>query len=330
MQPASSCEKALQGIRYLLRQLSPADIPVAEAAVREARQRIETLVEIDGAGADRDCPYCGHCEQAKWGRTRTGAQRWQCKGCRRTWSGLTGSPIIGIHKPVLLLEAIRNMMGDAPLSCRKLGKSLGISRHTAWRWRMKVLAALPCGPTELLQGIVEADETFHRESRKGSREWVRFQADPSQPKPPRNRWRDYGRAGPPKAVALRFQRPVLGVADRSGRMCLTPMPDRKRPTIQAVLLAQVAPDTFLLSDGAPQFQAIANDSGLGYWMLVGGRRSRYTAATYHLNTVNSLHAQWKAFLRPFCGPASKNLDGYARWLIARQNGYLTAFRCLFA
>jgi hypothetical protein len=108
------------------------------------------------------------------------------------------------------------------------------------------------------------------------------------------------------------------------------MPDAKLPSIKAALLPQVAPDAFLLSDGAPQYQAIANAAGLGYWMLVAGRRSRHTPNTYHLNTVNSLHAQWTTFVRPFCGPAAKNLEGYARWLIARRAGYLSAFRSLLA
>ena len=229
------------------------------------------------------------------------------------------------------MELIRDMMGDAPRSCRKLARALGISRHTAWRWRMKVLAALPQGPAELLQGVVEADETFQRESCKGSREWVRHAREPLlHPAPPRLRWQDYGRKGPPKAVSKQFEQTVLGATDRSGRASLAHLADNKQPAIAAAHVSQLAPDAFLLSDGAPQYGAIAKAAGWGYWMLVAGRRSPYTPTTYHLSTVNGLHSRWKAFLRPFCGPASKNLDAYARWLIARRNGYLPAFRSLLA
>lgn len=183
----------------------------------------------------------------------------------------------------------------------------------------------------MFQGIVEADETLQRESRKGSREWVRHRAEPHlHPRPPRHRWRDYGRQGPSQAIVRRFLKPLLGVADRTGRTSLTYIPDRRQPTIAAALLPQVAPDALLLSDGAPQYEAIAKAAGMGYWMLVGGRRSRLTPTTYHLNTVNSLHARWKAFLKPFRGPATRNLDGYARWLIARCDGYLPVFRRLLA
>jgi transposase-like protein len=215
MQPHYTSEAAVRGILELVRRLSPGQIPEVETAVREARQRAETLVEIDEAGGDRTCPHCDDDRRAKWGRTRTGVQRWRCAGCCRTWSGLTGTPVAGIHQPALLLEAVKNIMGDTPLSCRKLAAFLGVSRHTAWRWRMKLLAALPSGPAEILQGIVEADETWQRESRKGSREWVRHAREPQiHSKPPRKRWRDYGRKGPPQAIAKAYQRPLLGVPTR--------------------------------------------------------------------------------------------------------------------
>lgn len=314
-----------------IKRLAPNQIAEAERALKEARQHAEARVEIDGAAVDRACPWCGGDDRRKWGRTERGEQRWRCKDCKRTWSGLTGTPAAGVHRPDLLLEAVRDMFGDAPLSCRKLARKLGISRDTVWRWRMRVLSALPSAPVEVFQGIVEADETFQRESRKGSREWVRHHRAPNlHPQPPRQRWRDYGRQGPPQAIVRRFLKPVLGVADRSGRANLTYIPDTRQPTIAAALLPQVAPDALLLSDGAPQYQAIATAAGLGYWMLVGGRRSFRTPATYHLNTINSLHARWKEFLKPFRGPATRNLDGYARWLIARREGYLPAFRRLLA
>lgn len=92
MQSYYTSETTVRGILDLVRRLSPAQIPEVESAVREARQRAETLVEIDEAGADRCCPHCGDDRRAKWGRTRMGVQRWRCAGCRRTWSGLTGTP----------------------------------------------------------------------------------------------------------------------------------------------------------------------------------------------------------------------------------------------
>jgi hypothetical protein len=114
-----------------------------------------------------------------------------------------------------------------PMSCRRGAEVLGASRHSIWRWRMAIIGALKPEPDATLAGIVEADEAHQRESRKGSREWVRHRRDP----------------------------------------------------------------------------------------------------------VNALISRFRAFMQPFCGPASKNLAAYGRWHAARSNAdrsYLHALRLLLA
>ena len=44
--------------------------------------------------------------------------------------------------------------------------------------------------------------------------------------------------------------------------------------------------------------------------LSAGRRVR---GSYHIRTANSRHSQFKTFLRPFRGVATKYLDSYLRW-----------------
>jgi len=36
--------------------------------------------------------------------------------------------------------------------------------------------------------------------------------------------------------------------------------------------------------------------------------------------VNSLYARYGRFINPFCGPVTKNLNGYIRWLEVRMEG----------
>ena len=90
---------------------------------------------------------------------------------------------------------------------------------TIWRWRHKILQALANIDKKQLGGILEADEKFFRESRKGSREWVNHQKYPDRfPKPERPRWRDCRRLGLPYPGGLsRFQIPVLTVINRTGK-----------------------------------------------------------------------------------------------------------------
>lgn len=102
-----------------------------------------------------------------------------------------------------------------------------------WRWRMIILNALSGVSSNSFGGIVEADETYQRESRKGSREWVRHLRNPSQhPKPPRRRWYEYGKKGIPMMRRLsRWQLPILTVADQGGARRFRRIAGRSNGTI---------------------------------------------------------------------------------------------------
>ena len=227
--------------------LPPSQITRAEEALRTARRRAEAVVEIDAVGEDRACPSCGGLDGSRWGRTRAGAQRWRCKGCGRSWTGRTGTPLAGVHRPGLFIEVARNMLDpmETPLSCRKLGSRLGLSRDTVWRWRMLVLTQLRSVSLPALSGIVEADDTAQRESRKGSREWVRHERDPSQPRPPRKRWHEYPKGRPPQKIHKKWSEAILGVVDREGRANFAHTGNIGQATLHAVLAPQVAPDAMV-------------------------------------------------------------------------------------
>ncbi|MBC58142.1 MAG: hypothetical protein CL814_14595 [Confluentimicrobium sp.] len=77
------------------------------------------------------------------------------------------------------------MLGaSAAQSVRKLARRLGLNKYTVWRWRMLVFSIIDSNSAMSFSEIVEADETYQRESRKGSREWVRHFADPKKVAPP--------------------------------------------------------------------------------------------------------------------------------------------------
>ncbi|MCZ0962228.1 hypothetical protein OU682_11410, partial [Paracoccus sp. EF6] len=68
------------------------------------------------------------------------------------------------------------------------------------------------------------------------------------------------------------------------------------------------------------YASLAAKGGIEH--VVVGRKpgTRVAAGCYHIQTVNSLHARYEAFIKPFCGPATKNLNGYIRWLEVRLAG----------
>ena len=228
------------------------------------------------------------------------------------------------------------MEAPQPLSCRRAAEALGPSRDTIWRsppasdrWR---LGGSPhddhrrpdAGTHDILAGIVEADEAHQRESRKGSREWVRHRRDPANhPEPPRLRWRDYRRRGasataPPGGWGA-WEKKLLAATDRAGHRAFEAIANAGQPAISGALLPVMAPDAVLCTDGHATYGRIAKDERIPHFALNAGRRSKRTPRSHHINTVNALIGRFRAFMRPFCGPASRNLAAYDRWHAARDN-----------
>ncbi|WP_299822596.1 IS1595 family transposase [uncultured Jannaschia sp.] len=235
-----------------LDELNPAQI--ARTKVRDLRRKSEAISEIEArTSREHKCPFCGDERRQKWGRTRTRVQRYRCRGCQKTYPGRTGSTIGRIHRPDLFMVALRDMLGSsAPQSVRKLARQLDLNKYTIWRWRMLVFSII--GNSSLsatFSGIIEADETYQRESRKGSHEWVRHFADPQNtPKPPRPRWEDFTTQGLKMMRGLsRWQLPILTVADRGGSRLFRRLPNRKSATVERAMKPLVPGDAVLCSDG---------------------------------------------------------------------------------
>lgn len=304
-----------------LDDLTPAQVEDASRRITEVRRKTEAIIEIEARAQEMtQCPHCRNGEREKWGRTMTNIQRYRCRGCRRTFTGRTGSTIQHLHRPDLFLEVIKDMLGDrAPSSIRELSRSLGLNKHTVWRWRMIILAALSGASSDSFEGVVEADETYQRESRKGSREWVRNLRSPSQyPKPPRRRWYEYGKKGIPMMRGLsRWQLPILTVADRSGSRRFQRISGRSKGAIHMALAPIVARDAVLCTDGLAGYAAFAQSFGIEHFVIKTKPGQTAASATHHIQNINSLHSRYKDFTRPFRGPASKYLAGYLQWFVAR-------------
>jgi hypothetical protein len=196
---------------------------------------------------------------------------------------------------------------------------------TAWRWRMRVLAALEGVGATVIGGVVEADETLFRESRKGSREWMDHLRNPeTAPAPARPRWWDWRRRkhqhpGAPRA----WQVPVLTITDRAAARRADMMPDRRGESVIATLDAHVGGDAVLCSDGDGVYDLFARRRALPHYRLDARTGPRVIDTAFHIQTVNNLHSRLDAFMRPFCGPATKNLPAYLDWFIHRLTGDAT-------
>lgn len=228
---------------------------------------------------------------------RTNVQRYRCSGCKKTYSGRTGSAIGRIHRPDLFLVALYDMLSTAPpQSERKLARELGLNKHTVWRWRMLVLSIIAEKPTTVFSGILEADEVYQRESCKGSREWVRHLADPrGAPAPPRPRWVDFSKKDVKMKRGLSsWQLPILTVADRSGTFHFSRLADRKsRPLVRA-LEPLIPDDVVLCSDGTDGYAHFSARRGIEHFVLGSKAGTRVSAGCYHIQNINSLNGKHPA------------------------------------
>lgn len=177
--------------------LTPTQCTSVISAATKQLGKTATTEAINARGHEdlaKCCPHCKSDNVGGWGSAR-GLRRWRCRVCKKTFTGLTSAPLAKLRKRSKWLRFVTMMLTSVPASLREIAKALEIHVSTAWRWRHAFLGGLPkdCDPE--LSGICEFDETFTVESRKGSREWVKWEKGlPGAVEPDRDPRRKKGQA----------------------------------------------------------------------------------------------------------------------------------------
>ena len=209
-----------------------------------------------------------------------GLRRYQCKGCGRTFNALSGTPLSGLHHKERWLSFGASLAEGETVKASAARCDVAVS--TAFRWRHRFLAAAR-SDSEVLKGIVEADETYVLESRKGARGLGR---------------KARRRGGKAKKRGLsREQVPVLMAADRSGTTVSAVLPRVDAAALAAALDPVVAKDALLVSDGGASYPPCAAALGVSHEALNRSMGER-VRGDLHVQTVNSRHSRLKDFLRP--------------------------------
>ncbi len=131
---------------------------------RSEGEASKAAIEL-GVDEARRCPHCASEGAVSRGMAR-GLRRYQCKGCGRTFNALTGTPLSGLHHKERWLSFGASLAEGETVKASAARCDVAVS--TAFRWRHRFLAAAR-SDSEVLKGIVEADETYVLESRKGAR-----------------------------------------------------------------------------------------------------------------------------------------------------------------
>ena len=131
---------------------------------RSAGEASKAAIEL-AVDEARRCPQCAREGAVSRGKAR-GLRRYQCKGCGKTFNALTGTPLSGLHHKERWLSFGTSLAEGETVKASAERCDVAVS--TAFRWRHRFLAAAR-GGSGVLKGIVEADETYMLESRKGTR-----------------------------------------------------------------------------------------------------------------------------------------------------------------
>ncbi len=247
------------------------------------------------------CPNCDSVDISRWGRTKQGIQRYRCKSCLKTFNALAGTGVYRMRMPDKWIQYTQ-LMWDG-VSLRKSAALLNINLRTAFRWRHAFLKLPTSSTATEIAGIIEADETFVRESFKGQKKL---------PRKSRKRGGGHSR-NVPVAIAL----------NRTGDISEKILPRNTKKEIQAFLKPLLTEGSVLCTDGNASYKGLNIDLDIDHKRLVGLDNQRVIDGIYHIQTLNNYMMSWKNWMWRFRGVATKYLANYLGWyrFMAQQEQY---------
>lgn len=247
------------------------------------------------------CRHCGSTSVVRNG-TRNGLQRYLCNDCSKSCNAATGTPLSRLrHKE--LFEAYARCMREGR-TVRDAAATVGICIDTAHRWRMRFLANVEAHQPKAVAGMLEVDETYFRESQKGSRKMTR---------PPRARG---GRASG-KGRKTGDWVPVLVGRVRGQKFTVDKVLTRVTGAeVTAALKDAVRPgETVLCTDGHSAYLHLQRTLGVPAKSFVASYHGPVMDKVYHVQTANNYHEQLKTWIqRGLRGVATKHLPRYLAWM----------------
>lgn len=288
-----------KGLLEALPGLTPRQLEDLRQAVESQYQRTQSLRTLEVAREGLGCPHCHATKVAKNGHSR-GLQRYRCSDCGRTFNAATNTPLSRLRSKERFFQQGECLAKG--LSIRAAAGEMGVAVSTAFRMRHRFLQEVVKHQPKHVAGILEADETYLRQSQKGSRHLAR---------PPHKRGGAAIMKGPKRDLVPVLVGRLRGqphVVDR----VLTSM---SVPQAAAALRDAVGPDTLLCTDGSGAFRGAAKVLGVTAKSIPVSYGPRVVDGVYHVQTVNSYHERLQTWLcRGLRGVSTKYLPNYLAWM----------------
>ena len=251
------------------------------------------------------CPKCGCVEHiVRNGKAKNGMQRYVCRDCGKSFVVTSNSVLAGTHKDINTWRTFIDcfLSGD---SIRDTAEKCKLHRNTAFAWRHKVLDAI-CKvlSSEMLDGIIEADETFFPLSYKGNHKYSKGFV---MPRPSRHRGSSIHKRG-----LSREQVCVACAVDRNGKgtaQAIT-LGRIKTTDLKTVYSGKIKQGATLCTDKMNSYVRFAKAENLNLVQLKTGKAKK---GIYHIQHINSYHSELKNFMKDFKGVSTKYLNNYLLW-----------------
>jgi transposase-like protein len=214
------------------------------------------------------CPKCGVIGRAgklQGKSTRTGV--YKCYECRKPFTVKVGTIFEDSHiKLHIWLQGMYLVAASKKgISANQLHRTLGISLKSAWFMGHRIRAAMNDGGVDLLGGggsIVEADETFMA-----------------------------GRKGEKVTKAGHHRAKVVSLVSREGKTRSFHVANVDAENLKPILLAHIAKDSHLMTDGANHYKKIGKEFALhettNHTQKEYAKDSKVEGVRAHSNTVES-------------------------------------------
>lgn len=246
---------------------------------------------------------CPRCESDKISRI-VKRRQFDCDGCRYQFSVRVGTIFHDSKLPLWKWFLAVYMMGESKkgISANQLSRMLGVSYKTAWYLCHRVRATMKDEGSDLLIGIVEADETYIGGKARGfanKQEAARHRRDN-------------------KTV-------VLGAVQRGGKVRLRVAPDSSSKSIKGFLADVVSDDAeAIYTDSNRAYHGIGDENTTHG--VVNHSAGEYVHGQIHTNTVESV---WSLFDRSVIGAyhklSVKHLPAYLDEAAFRWNNRSNTF-----
>ncbi|MCJ8314850.1 MAG: IS1595 family transposase [Saccharospirillaceae bacterium] len=240
---------------------------------------------------------CIHCDSKrikKHGKSN-GRQRFFCNQCGKSFVCTRGTAFFYQHKPEHWQAYLELMLKRETI--RACAEKIGVSTVTAFNWRHRYMQATQHTFEAKLEGIIEVDEMYFRESQKGNKKLTR---------PARKRGTNASTHG----LNNKDWVAVLTAMDRNHHEYDHVLQQVNGTEINNCLGCKIVNESILCSDGQPAYNKICQEHHLHHVVL---KHAQPHNTVFHIQNINSYHSYLKQWMLQMHGVASKNLPKYLGW-----------------